>query len=134
MLLGAVVAYASVLLGLAMAAFGLVAALALVGALTRARRRDAAAQVALDDAWAIVAEEVVRAHGGELTSQGLASALRLDDDAADAILTGLAVRDRARVDVDANADVVYRVGALGEAREPEDDVADEAPGKGARTP
>jgi hypothetical protein len=90
--------------------------------LRRARRRDTDARVAVDDAWELVAGEVLAARGGETTAAELAKAMQTDEDHAQSLLGRLSARGRVRVDVREDAELAYRAenaaagdGAAGDA-------------------
>jgi hypothetical protein len=77
--------------------------------LRRSRARGAEVARKLDDAWELVAGEVLRARGGEMTSADLARVMRTDEAHAEALLARLSVGGRARVAVRDDAELAYRV-------------------------
>jgi hypothetical protein len=89
-------------------------ALALAGAVLavlsgrRAARANAEARAKLEDAWAHVAEEVMRARVGEVTAKDLAKAMQTDEPRAERLLARLSAAGRARVEVREDADLAYR--------------------------
>jgi len=129
---------------LLMGALGAGAAALALGMRGRAKKRDAEAQGALELAWESVADEVLRARGRDVTAKELAALMRTDEARAERMLASLAAKDRARVEIDEDAELRYApqlriaddAGATEDARSPED--ADErapeqpAPGERAR--
>jgi hypothetical protein len=95
---------------LAAAILGGVAAIAwtLAGASAlRAKKHNAQARVQLDDAWELVAEEVIRARGGTITAEELGSALRTESTHAEALLARLSAHGHVRVEVREDAELAY---------------------------
>jgi len=74
----------------------------------RAARANAEARAKLEDAWAHVAEEVMRARVGEVTATDLARAMQTDETRAEKLLARLSATGRARVEVRDDADLAYR--------------------------
>jgi hypothetical protein len=74
----------------------------------RAARASAEARAKLEDAWAHVAEEVMRARVGEVTAKDLAKAMQTDETRAEKLLARLSAAGRARVEVREDADLAYR--------------------------
>jgi hypothetical protein len=93
--------------GFVLAAMALVAAVIGLGGSQRARRRDTEARAELDEAWSMVAEEVLRARGRETTAAQLAVAMQTDEQTAEALLAMVAARDGARVQVTDDAELTY---------------------------
>jgi hypothetical protein len=89
----------------------------------RAARANAEARAKLEDAWAHVAEEVMRARVGEVTAKDLAKAMQTDETRAEKLLARLSATGRARVEVREDADLAYR---------PESERADSAVAKRAQ--
>ena len=77
---------------------------------SRARASDAIAQTELDAAWESVADEVLRARGGDVTAKDLAQAMRTTEAHAETMLSALSLHDRARVAVDDDAELRYSAG------------------------
>ena len=95
----------------AAAAFGAIAlAASLVASACAARgRRAGVRQVAhLDDAWELVADEVLRARGRALTAADLATAMSTQEAHAERLLSKLSVEGRVRVAVSEAADLSYQ--------------------------
>ncbi len=92
-------------------------ALALAVASTgRYRARGAEWRARLDDAWRMVADELLKARGNrEVTASELALALRTDEGHAEALLSGLSAQGHARVAVGDDAQLSYRFTAEAEA-------------------
>jgi hypothetical protein len=74
----------------------------------RVSRANAEARAKLEDAWAHVAEEVMRARVGEVTAKDLAKAMQTDETRAEKLLARLSAAGRARVEVRDDADLAYR--------------------------
>jgi hypothetical protein len=74
----------------------------------RAARANAEARTKLEDAWAHVADEVMRARVGEVTATDLAKAMQTDETRAEKLLARLSAAGRARVEVRDDADLAYR--------------------------
>jgi hypothetical protein len=89
----------------------------------RAARANAEARAKLEDAWAHVAEEVMRARVGHVTAKELAKAMQTDESRAEKLLARLSAAGRARVEVREDADLAYR---------PESERADSAAAKRAQ--
>jgi hypothetical protein len=99
-------------------ALGVVAGAALLLAAlswARAKRRRASARAQIDEAWEIVAAEVLRARGGETTAGELATAMRTDTPHAEALLGRLSAGGRVRVEVRDDAELGYGYEAGDEA-------------------
>jgi hypothetical protein len=95
--LAMLVAFAAALLPLAIAAV----------AWRRSGRVVSERDEALDQAWALVAGDVLRDKGRELTAEELAQLMRLDPDGAEQLLVELNVHDFVRARVTDAGDVVY---------------------------
>ncbi|HSO38139.1 MAG TPA: hypothetical protein VLT33_36680 [Labilithrix sp.] len=91
-------------------AFAVTPTLLAMRARTRATAAKADAKEALDRAWLAAAEDVARSTKKGVTVAELASRLKIDPVAAEALLTQLAVHDRTRIDVDDDAEVRYSIG------------------------
>jgi hypothetical protein len=76
-----------------------------------AQRLGAAAREALDEAWADAAATLAQARGGSITAPELAQVTRIPEADAEAILGRLSARG-ARVMVDADLQLRYRVGEM----------------------
>jgi hypothetical protein len=74
----------------------------------RAARANAEARAKLEDAWAHVAEEVMRVRVGEVTAKDLAKAMQTDETRAEKLLARLSAAGRVRVEVRDDADLAYR--------------------------
>jgi hypothetical protein len=74
----------------------------------RARGRSAESRAALEQAWEIAADEVVRVRGGELTAAQLAAAMQTEEEHAQGLLGRLSASGRVRVDVREDAELAYR--------------------------
>lgn len=73
----------------------------------RGKRHDAEGQNALDDAWALVASDLFRQRGAELTAKELAEAMRLGEEQAELLLARLSVQDFVRARVTDEGDIAY---------------------------
>ncbi len=80
-----------------------VAALAWKRGKTQAQR----AEGALDDAWALVASDLMRAKRSELTASELAEAMRIGSDQAELLLARLSVQDFVKARVTDEGDIAY---------------------------
>lgn len=116
------VGLASHFAGFVVAVFALVAGVNAAFYARNARRRRAEAQKALDQAWELVAGEVLRARPGDTTAADLARAMHTDERHAESLLAHLSAEGRARVDVRDDAELAYHGAAPEEA--PEDAEAD----------
>jgi hypothetical protein len=96
--------FASIVLGGLAAGTGLLA----MALARRARQRNAEAREAVDDAWELVAGEVLAARHGETTAPELARAMQTDEDHALTLLGRLSAKGRVRVDVRDDAELAYR--------------------------
>jgi hypothetical protein len=99
-----------------------------------AKRHDRAAEGAIDDAWALVASDLMRARESELTAEDLASAMRISSEQAELLLARLSVQDFVKARVTDEGDIAYSTRDLPASRarvdgEPEDTeiVLDEQP-------
>jgi type IV secretory pathway TrbD component len=99
--------------------------------LRRSRRRRGEARDELDQAWELVAGEVVRARRGDTTAPDLAKLLHTHVGHAEQLLAGLSAHGGARVDIRDDAELAYRIddGATSEAGNDAEPSA-EAPGPG----
>ncbi len=82
---------------------------------TRYRARGQEGRLKLDEAWRMVAGELLKARGAEVTAQELARALRTDETHAETLLSGLSAQGHARVAVGDDAQLSYRFAAEAEA-------------------
>jgi hypothetical protein len=101
-----------------------------VASARRAKTRGAESRSALEQAWGLVAGEVVRARPGETTAAELAKAMQTDEDHAQGLLTRLSTEGRVRVDVRDDAELAYRAEESAVEATAEGDAA--APGAGRR--
>ncbi len=100
-----------------------VAALAWASAARQARLRDAA----LDEAWALVAGDVLGQKGGELTADELGKLMRIDVSRAEALLAELNLRDFVHARVTEEGDLAYSVAGQKHRVDPEAKRGVEAP-------
>jgi hypothetical protein len=73
----------------------------------RAKRHEQELDRALDDAWALVASDLIRQRGAELTASELAAAMRLSEQQAELLLARLSVQDFVRARVTDDGDIAY---------------------------
>jgi hypothetical protein len=94
----------------------------------RAKSRNAEAREAVDDAWELVAGEVLAARHGETTAPELAKAMQTDADHAQSLLGRLSAKGRVRVDVRDDAELAYR----SDEEQPAEEAGAAAPGPRVR--
>jgi hypothetical protein len=73
----------------------------------RAQRHDKESQSAIDDAWALVASDLMRARETELTSTDLAQAMHISADQAELLLARLSVQDFVKARVTDEGELAY---------------------------
>jgi hypothetical protein len=103
--------------GVVLAGLGVVAALVALRLRGASRKNGAAWRSALDDAWTDGAEIIARGQGGTLTAPELATAMRISEGDAESLLSQLSV-EGARVSVDDEAGLRYRIDALAASKPP----------------
>lgn len=108
LVLALIVALASRTVGILFGAIAAVAAVLALVAGRRAGRRNAEARAKLDEARERVADEVLRARGGELTAPELARTMHTDEAHAESLLSRLSTGGRVRVAVRDDAEFAYR--------------------------
>jgi hypothetical protein len=105
--LASIVWFASHAAALVLGVVGCAAALLAVLAARRARSRGADARDALDQAWEIVASEVLGARGDTLTAEELAACVQTDVPHAEHLLARLSALGRARIEIREDAELTY---------------------------
>lgn len=93
---------------------GMTFALAVASA-TRHRARSREGRLKLDEAWRMVADEMLKARGADVTAPELARAMCTDEPFAEALLSELSAQGHARVAVGDDAQLSYRFAAEAEA-------------------
>ena len=79
---------------------------------SKAARRRAEQQTALDEAWSLAARDALEQRGEELSAADLARIMHLRDDEAEQLLADLSLNDHVRSRVTDGGDVLYSAGAL----------------------
>jgi hypothetical protein len=82
----------------------------------RAQRHAKEIEHSLDDAWALVASDLLRQRGTELTAAELATAMRSSEQQAELVLARLNVDDLVRARVTEDGEIAYSTGALAPPR------------------
>ena len=109
-LLGLAILPASIVGKLIFLALAIVPLALALRARSRASRARKDARAAHEEAWLTAAEEIARSAKNGITAAELGKMLAIPPKDADRMLTDLAARDKARIDVDDDAAVRYRIG------------------------